>query len=321
MLRSAFLTLAFLVLTAAGCSQPRDPWAGTPAGQPRVLVSFPPLYCFTANIAKDHAKVLCLLTGTGPHDYEPSTIDARKVAGADLFLVNGLSLDEDFSKRLVQMSRKHKLKPVAIGDAIDPKLLAKMGAHDHAEGDDHHHHGDHDPHLWLGPKQAQAMVAVIAQKLVEHDPAHKDDYLKNADEYLAKLKELEAYGHEQFKGKKSKSLITMHESLRYFASGFGLDLVDSIQPRPGVEADANKLAKLIDVCKKRNVSVIAVEPQFSRAQADTLARVLRDKGLDIQVVLVDPLETATPGANGNPDPAFYIDRMKANIDALAKAFP
>ena len=97
--------------------------------------------------------------------------------------------------------------------------------------------------------------------------------------------------------------------------------MDSIQPRPGVEADANKLAKLIDVCKKNNVSVIAVEPQFSRAQADTLARVLRDKGLDIQVVLVDPLETATPGANGNPDPGFYIDRMKANIDALAKAFP
>lgn len=311
-----------LGLLGSGCSKASDPWKGSPVGQTKVLAVFPPLYCFAANVAKNDAHVLCLLTGTGPHEYEATTSDARKVGGADLFLVNGLGLESDFSRRLLQMARKTAMKPVAIGDAIDPKLLVKMAPHAHEEGDDHHHHhGDHDPHVWLGPKQAQAMVAVVAEKLAEASPGQKEQFAKNAAEYIEKLKELEAYGRDKFKDKKSKSFITMHESLRYFADGFGLDLVDSIQPRPGVEADANQLARLVDACKKKNVSVIAVEPQYSRGQADSLARVLRAKGLDVQVVTVDPIETADPRADGNPDPNLYIERMKANIDALARAFP
>lgn len=321
MVRSTVVLALFLV-AAGGCSRARDPWAGTPKGQTKVLAAFPPLYSFAANIAGDKARVQCLLTTTGPHEYEPTTNDAEKVKGADLFLINGLGLEQDFSRSLLQMARTSKLRPEPIGEGIDRKLLAAMAPHVHEEGEDaHHHHGEHDPHVWLGPKQAQAMVRVIAEKLAAASPEHKDEFAKNADAYIEKLKALEAYGHEQFKDKKSKSFITMHESLRYFADGFGLDLVDSIQPRPGVEANANQLAKLIDACKKKNVSVIAVEPQFNRSQADSLARVLRAKGLDVKVVTVDPLETAEPGAGGNPDPNFYLERMKANIDALAKAFP
>jgi zinc transport system substrate-binding protein len=313
--------IAFVAFVAAGCSGQPDPWEGTPAGQTKVLTVFPPLYCFTANVAKDHANVLCLLTGKGPHSYQATENDARKVAGADLFFINGIELDNKFVKDLVRMSRR-KLKADAIGDALDSKTLVRMAEHDHDHGDghDHHHHGDYDPHVWLGPKHSQIMVAAIAKKLADRDPAHKDDYLKNADIYIGKLKELEAYGLAQFKDKKSKSLITMHESLRYFADGFGLELIDSIQPNPDVDADAKQLARLVDVCKAKKVSVIAVEPQYSDAQAKRLVSALA-KDVTIKLALVDPMETAPPVSRGNPDPNFYLDRMKANIDALAKAFP
>jgi ABC-type Zn uptake system ZnuABC Zn-binding protein ZnuA len=311
---------AGLAVVFPGCSQPPDPWADTKEGQPRVLALFPPLYCFAANVAKGNANVLCLLTGTGPHDYEATPSDARKLAGADLFFVNGVGLDEFFVKDLLRLARSKKLKADALGDAIDPKLLERMAEHDH--GDGHHHHGDHDPHVWLSPKHAQTMIAALAKKLGEHDPGHKSDYEKNAAEYIGKIKELEAYGHEQFKGKTSKSFIATHESLRYFANDFGLDLIDSIQPQPGVEADPNQLARLVDVCKTKNVRVIAVEPQYSRQQAEMLAKVIRRDGkIEVKIALVDPLETAAPAARGNPDPNFYYDRMKANIDELAKAFP
>lgn len=314
-----FCLLALLAF--AGCSAAPDPWAKTPAEQTRALAVFPPLHSFAANVAGDKARVQCLLTGTGPHEYQATENDTHKVAGSDLFLINGLGLEQDFIRRLMRLARSKKVNLVAVGDALDPKLLVKMAPHVHEEGHDHHHHGEMDPHVWLGPKQAQAMVAIIASQFAAADPAHKEEFAKNAAAYIDKLKALEAYGHEQFKDKKSKSFITMHESLRYFADGFGLDLVDSIQPRPGVEADANQLARLVDACKKKNVTVIAVEPQYSRGQAEALARVLRAKGLDMQIAVVDPMETADPGADGNPSPSLYLDRMKANIDALAKAFP
>ena len=113
----------------------------------------------------------------------------------------------------------------------------------------------------------------------------------------------------------------MHESLGYLAKSFGLDLVDSIQPQPGVEADAKQLSRLADACKMRGVSVIAVEPQYRRGQADTLAKALKERGLEVQVVEVDPMETAMPGPGGNPSRDLYLDRMRKNIDALADAFP
>jgi ABC-type Zn uptake system ZnuABC Zn-binding protein ZnuA len=81
------------------------------------------------------------------------------------------------------------------------------------------------------------------------------------------------------------------------------------------------LARLVDICNRKGVGVIAVEPQYSRQQADALAKVLRGKGIEVKIALVDPMETAAPIARGNPDPNFYYDRMKANIDELAKAFP
>ena len=316
-MRSILLCVCALLV---GCSSARDPWKGTPTGQKKVVAFFPPIYCFTANVAKDQAKVICLLTGTGPHDYEPTPADARKLAAADLIFANGLDLDEELSKRLIKMARGKDDVLETIADALPHKLMLHNEEHDHEAGVEHkHQHGDHDSHAWLGMKQAQAMVGILAKKLAERDPGQKGKYEKNAEDYIAKLKELEAFSEEQFKDKKNRAIITQHESLRYFAKSFKLEIVQSISPQPGIEANAAQLAKLIDVCKKKNVSVIAVEPQYARRQAEALKRALKAGGVDATIVEVDPMETATPGADGNPSPDFYIDQMKRNIENLAKA--
>jgi ABC-type Zn uptake system ZnuABC Zn-binding protein ZnuA len=114
----------------------------------------------------------------------------------------------------------------------------------------------------------------------------------------------------------------MHDSLGYFADAFGLKVVGSIQIRPGVEGDPRALAQLVEACEKNHVRVIAVEPQYPKKSAEVLQKHLREKNLTIELVEIDPLETApVAGSNGNPDPAYYMKRMKQNIDDLAKALP
>src|SRR5262245_57931968 len=78
----AVASIAFM----GGCTTAPDPFAGAKPGQLKVLTSFPPLYCFAANVAGDDAKTLCLLTSVGPHGYQATTLDSVKVAKADLFL-------------------------------------------------------------------------------------------------------------------------------------------------------------------------------------------------------------------------------------------
>jgi ABC-type Zn uptake system ZnuABC Zn-binding protein ZnuA len=313
-----------LLLLFSGCSRSTDPWAGAHPNQTKVLACFPPLYCFAANVAGDHAKVMCLLTTKGPHDYEPTTRDALMVAGAKLFLINGLELDDDFAKKLKTSSHNNTLVVEEIGEAIPHKLLEHIDAdhkHDEKEGAHHHHHGEHDPHIWLGLPQAQAMVKAIAEKLGEVDATHKDDFQKNAAAYIEELKKLEAEGKKAFADKKNRAFISTHDSLRYFAKSFGLEYVDSIQPQPGDEADANKMGRLVELCKEKNIGVLAVEPQYAHGQADALARAVRGKGLKIAIVEIDPMETAVAGRDGNPSKDFYVEQMRRNIDNLSKALP
>src|ERR1700722_9055773 len=60
----------------------------------KVLTSFLPIYCFTANVAGDLAEVENLLPpGTEPHDFQFSPHKIRKLESADMVVVNGLHLE------------------------------------------------------------------------------------------------------------------------------------------------------------------------------------------------------------------------------------
>src|SRR6266581_1879125 len=58
---------------------------------------------FAKTVAGDDARVISLLTSVGPHDHKLDSGDVYLVRPADLFLLNGLTLD-DFLVKLVNSS-------------------------------------------------------------------------------------------------------------------------------------------------------------------------------------------------------------------------
>jgi ABC-type Zn uptake system ZnuABC Zn-binding protein ZnuA len=315
------LGLLSLVAVAglSGCRRAEDVWPTN--GKKRVLVSFPPLYCFAKSVAGNDADVRCLLTTQGPHDFSPSSNDVLIARKADLILINGLGLDEWVAKLL----KKGQGKLVEVAETIPEGELkhSAEGKYEEGKHDGHEHsHGEHDPHVWLGPPQAKVMTLAIAAKLGEIDPANKKNYDDRALAYCQELDKLYEHGKAAFKDKKNRNIIATHDSLQYFAAAFGLKVVDSIQPRAGIEADAKKLTGLVKICKEQKVNVIAVEPQYSKTHAESLKKELANHGVSVELVEVDPLETAPAAANkADPDPAYYLQRMYRNIDNLAKALP
>ena len=311
------LLLPCLLLLQPGCSKAKNPWAGAAPGQKRVLVSFAPLYSMTHAVADKHVYVLCLLSKDGPHNFQPPNEDMLKLHRADLILTNGMGLDDTFMDRLYKGANT-SAKLVRLGDELPKELKNWTGPQKHG---DHYHDGDFDPHVWLGPPQAIDMTQQIAKHLGELDPQHKTEYAKNADDFVRQLEKLQADGQALLKGKKNCRILTMHESLGYFARAFGLEVEGSIQMQPGVDPDAARLAKLAKLCKEKDVGVIAVEPQFDRRQAKMLQDFLA-RELPIRLVEVDPLETAPLAKDSaNPDPDYYLHKMRENIETLAKALP
>jgi ABC-type Zn uptake system ZnuABC Zn-binding protein ZnuA len=331
--RRSWLTILGLLASVViagmvgGCGKHQETWE---PNKLHIMVSFPPLYCFTANVVKGDAQVRTLLDATGIHDYEPKPHDAIALHDANLFLINGLGLDEDFARLLANSSNNQdpNFKVIEVGEDERLKpLLRKMAAHDQHEekdGKEHKHthahkHGEYDPHIWLGLPEAIVMVQVIRDKLSEADKAHAEQYKANAEAYTKTLQKLIDDGNAAFKNKKNKKLISFHDSLGYFARTFGLNIVKTIQPVAGEEDTSGaRLRQLVDLCIKENIKVIAVEPnQIGNSSAKALLDELKAKKVEgVQLVEVDILESVP---RADLIPKYYEDKMRENIKKLSEA--
>ena len=312
-----------LIVLLGGCSSPVNPWAAAP-GEPRVLTSFPPIDCFTRNVAGEGVGVLCLITD-GPHEYkDPTSADILTVRKADLFLLNGLGLEtKKAMDALKNNSGNVRLAMIPVGEAVPKKSRRSLGEHErehekdhkHAKGEDHHHEGNEDPHVWLGIPEAKLLVEKIRDELQRIDPKRKEQYAANAKNYLARLDALKEYG-EQKLGKKGLKVIAMHDSMGYFARAFHIDVVANIQVEPGEDPSARKMLELTQVGAEKKVQAVCYEKKGAKAPAETLLDSLKSKGVAAVLVEFDPLETAEPD---QLNAGWYEERMRANIDNLAKA--
>lgn len=306
-------------LLVTGCTKKTSAdWPNVPG--PKVVVTFAPIHSFVTNVMGDRGHVKTILATTGPHDYQPTTDDAKHIDGADLFFSNGLGLEGNLIKSIKASRSNSKVAFVDLGGRLDEKTLLEADDHDHgAPGHTHTHDSEFNPHVWLGLEQAKKMVETIRDELKKVDPPLAAEYDANAARYCAELDRLISDGKQILSGipKEKRTFVTMHDSLGYFAKTFDLTVAGVIELTPGQEPSRKELDALIEACTKNKVRVIAVEPQYSSAGgAKAIERELRNRGLDPVVIDIDPLETAT---KDELSPGLYVKTMRANLKALAEA--
>jgi len=273
-----------------------------------VLCSFHPIYIFTQNVVGNSKNVTveCLLPpNIGPHDYALTPSDMKKLAKADLFIINGLGVEE-FLEKAVKSNPKLKVIDTSIG--IKP--IATRGAEESEEEhhEHEHHHGVHNPHIWVSPKSAIIQVKNIQKALSTADPSNAKIYLANANKYIEKLNAITSELTNASKTFKNRKIITFHDAFDYFARDFGLEVVSVIEVVPGQEPSAGELSKLIKMVKETKAGAIFSEPQYSEKVAITLS-----KETGVSVYQLDPAATG----DGKPD--TYEKIMRKNIEILKKA--
>ena len=322
----ALIISSFALSVMIGCGtsstvEPDEGWSGKPG--PKVLASFSPIQCFAMNVAGEHATVRGVMSNQGPHHFDAGPSHARMLAGADIFFINGLSLDNSVAKKMSQNLGKKKLSPISLGSAIPDEMLIEGSCSccdDHGtpeEATAHEAHGDHDPHVWLGIDQANKMVEKIRDELKAADPNHAADYDRRATEYSAKLNKLKADGLAMLKAKTERQFVSFHGSLAYFAKTFDLKDPEVIQQVAGSEPSPKELDTLVKRCVSKKIRVIAVEPQYNATtSAKSVLDELKRRGVaDPVFVVIDPLEISTDAEFG---PEWYEKKMRENLEALAK---
>jgi len=277
----------------------------------QVVTSFLPVQSHTLAIAGDLVNVKQLLAkDTGPHDFQLTPADVKKLSDADLLIINGVGIEEWLGE-LIKKSGNKNLVVVDTSKGI--KLVESPEeieiGHDHSHA---HAHGDGaNPHIWLDPVIAIKQAAKIVAALQKADPANASAYAQNGKVYEAKLSALalDSDYRSTLAPLPNKNLVTFHDAFPYLAARYKLNYVGAISEFPEKDPTPKQLAALVDKIRSLKVGVLFAENGYAPG---LLKKIAGETGAKVSEL--DTLEV------GQGTPTAYLDRMGANLESLRKAF-
>ena len=83
-----------------------------------------------------------------------------------------------------------------------------------------HDHGDHDPHAWLSPDNAEVWLNTIAAALSAADPDNAGAYYANAAAAREDLTALSGEIDADLDPVRGKSFVVFHDAYQYFEVAF-----------------------------------------------------------------------------------------------------
>ena len=174
----------------------------------------------------------------------------------------------------------------------------KEDGHDDHDDHDGHHHGEFDPHIWLDPINAKAILNEMVEHLIENDAANASVYKKNLDKALKELDKLTMNVMTDLN--KSTASIVFHDAYQYFEERFNVNVLGAFTVNTDVMPGAEQLKEIREIIEHDNVSCVFSEPQFN---PDIINAVAKD--MNIKTGVLDPL-----GATLNPGKGLYFDLIK-----------
>ena len=281
-----------------------------------VVTTFLPITLFTEAVAGDCADVTALIPpNLGPHDFQATPSDLTDLSGANVLVKNGLGMEE-FLDDLISSADNKDLVVIDSSTGVKTIKAAGGGHHDDHHDDHHDHghghsHGEYDPHIWLDPVRAAQQVENIRDGLVKADPSCAEGYKNNAEQFTAKLNELNTEFTAKLKPYTGKTFVAFHDFATYFASRYALK-AEFLVDLPEMNPSPTDLQRVAAQVKKSGLKALLTEPQEGNRSFNALA-----KDLGVNIVEFNPLETGS--AESAKVPGTYFEVMRSNVNNLVKA--
>ncbi|MEJ2698781.1 MAG: zinc ABC transporter substrate-binding protein [Desulfuromonadales bacterium] len=281
------------------------------AASPRVVASILPVQSLVSGVMAGVGSPELIVKGGGsPHSYSLRPSEARALARSQVIVWVGPNLESFLAKSLATLGARAKV--VTLAEAPGVRLLpARHGGvwepdADEPKTEPGHEHGTWDPHIWLDPQNARAIVAAAVAALSEADPAHGALYRKNGEELEKRLDALKVGLEKELAPVRGKPFIVFHDAYQYFDRRFGLNAVGSITVGPEQEPGVRRLREIRAKILASGARCVFSEPQFEPKMVGILL-----EGTKARAGVLDPL-----GADLPPGPEAYFTLMRRLADNL-----
>lgn len=299
--------------------------AGTASADVEVVVTSKPIHSLVASVMAGIGSPRLLVDGqASPHTYSLKPSDARNVHGADVLFRVSEQL-EPFTGKLVRSLPK-SVRVVSLAEAPGLTLLERRQGgtfEDHADRDeehahdkgqkhnhahDHDHAGPHDPHVWLDPENAKAMVSHVAGVLAELAPGQAAAFKANGEAEIARIDRLSDDLERELAPLSGKPFIVYHDAYQYFERRFGLTAAGSVTVSPDLPPSGKRLQQIRNKIASSGALCVFAEPYFDRR-----AVAVAVEGTKARTGTLDPEGTAL--ASG---PDLYANLLSGLAAGLRK---
>ena len=313
-LKMGALALALAIIPAMAVACASDGGPGSTASLTaedvglRVVTTVSPITSLAENIGGTRIVLEGIIPeGSNSHTFEPAPSVVRVLSQADIFILNGLFLEEP-SLQLARANMRQDAVILALGDrAITPAewvydfSFPETGGHP-------------NPHLWTDPILALKYAELIRDEFIGLDPDNSDYYAENYSKFKARIEDLD----ERIKAaiatipQGNRKLLTYHDSFPYFGSRYGMEIIGAVQPSDFTELSARDMANLIDQVRDEGVPAIFGSEVFP---SPVMEQVARESGAQF----IDGLrDDDLPGQPGDPRHT-YLGLMATNMEVMIPA--
>lgn len=291
--------LSIFILTSAliisGCGKTNE----SNTGKIKAVSTITIINDIVKNVGKEKVEAISICgVGIDPHTYKSKPDDVKEISKSQIVFINGFGL-EHWIEEIIHNAGGSK-QVVTVTQGVSP-MTDETGL------------GDPDPHAWFDVKNVKVYTDNVAKGLSDIDPANKDYYKKNAEEYKTKLDELDKWIKAEIEKipQDKRVLITSHDAFRYFGRAYGLD----VRGLQGISTEAKirteDVAKLIDLIKAKNLKSVFIETSVN-------PKVLEQISSETGAKVGGTLFSDSIGNDGTPE-GEYIGAVKHNVNAIVNA--
>ena len=249
----------------------------------------------TTNVYSDIAKNIVGKYGTAtaiidkssvdPHDFDPTTADAKKLTKANIIVANGLGYDSWMNK----LAKSVNKKPVLVGEDL-------MGLKN----------GD-NPHIWYNLNMPTKYVDYLVKRLSKLDKKHAAYFKANGKKYLAKVDKIKKLVKTDKSNK--KPVFVSEPVFDYALKEAGYEIGDKEFEEAienGTDPSPKMINKMNTDIKEKKIAFFVNNTQASSSTVKSFVKLAKKNGVPV----LNVRETI-------PNHTTYLTWMKENYQNLA----
>jgi len=285
--------------------------SGFAAGKINVVTATRDLAAIGAEIGGDKITIESIAKGyQDPHFVEPKPSFLLKLQRADLLVVVGLQLEIGWLPPLITQSGNPKIQtnnPGYLDMSQFCKILEKPTTQVTRAMGDVHPLGN--PHYWLNPENGRRIGKAYVTKFSEMRPGDAAYFNERYADFDKRLTEAEKRWDAAMAPYKGRKVITYHRSWPNFCERFGLNVVDYVEPKPGIPPTPSHTLEVINTMKRDGIKLVLVEPYFDLRTPNSIAQ---QTGGTVVVLM--------PSVGGVKEITTYFQLFDYDIKLLTDAF-